>query len=40
MKIKEVIYNIPEMTEEKLLEIIDANKFLIKKSSKKSKSNI
>lgn len=35
MKIKDIIYNTPEMTEEKLLEIINANEFLIKKDLKK-----
>ena len=34
MKIKELIYKTPEMTEEKLLEIIDKNLSMIKNSAK------
>ena len=34
MKIKELIYKTPEMTEEKLLEIIDKNLSMMKNSAK------
>lgn len=35
MKIKELLYKTPEMTEEKLLEIIDKNLSLMRNSAKK-----